>query len=1004
MRLHALTLTAFGPFSRTEQVDFDALHDAGLFLLSGPTGAGKTSILDAVVFALYGVVPGARQGAGRLRSDHAAPDVVTRVGLEFTCRGRRFRVDRTPAWDRPKKRGTGTVREQASVLLTEITCAGDVVLSSRLDEAGHLLRDVLGMSSEQFCQVVLLPQGEFARFLRADADARRAILQTLFATERFAAIEAWLGERRRQSFTELETREGDLRVLLARAAQAAGVPAPPDDQDPADWMGEVCAAALHEADQKARTVAPALAAREEAVSARAAAERLAESRSAALTLHQQQQALDLARPAHDAGERELRAARAAARVAPVLDAAGAARRALALSDRSLEQARRALPSSFRQATAAELRRTAGDLHSEIAVLRALCPDEATLEQHRADADAARRRLAALTRRIGETDARRMAIPLARVAAVAEQDTALAALGEEARLTPEESRLAGRVEAGLERDRMSTALEEARAGLTLLRESAVTAKEAWLDARSQRLDGMAGELAAALVDDLPCPVCGSGEHPRPAVASGDPAADEEAAHAHSERAEADRAQAAQIVGQLETMLATATAVAGAESTQVLRSELAQTRTLLVTASTEALGLVAARARLAALAEEERGLADAMEELAAGAATAAAEQASAELAAATLEQRLCAARGEDPSISVRVVRLTAESAALLAAAERDEEQARCSSQLSLSVTAAEQTARAAGFADAAAAASAVRDSARMTDLEAAIRSYDDTAAGLALRLSEPPYADGGLQALLATPEPDLPAMEAALRAAQRSCDDVVAEHRLTTRTAGVLEQLAVEVDADLAELVPCRERHHTIAGLAGLAEGTSRDNTLRMRLSAYVLAARLEQVAEAATERLLRMTSGRYSLAHTTTAASGRGRAGLGLTVLDAWTGVERDPATLSGGEAFSASLALALGLADIVAAEAGGAVLETLFVDEGFGSLDEETLDEVLDVLDGLREGGRVVGLVSHVAELRQRVTAQLQVQKGRDGSHVRLVGCARGRDASADQIGRAEVA
>ncbi|HET6447505.1 MAG TPA: SbcC/MukB-like Walker B domain-containing protein, partial [Conexibacter sp.] len=161
-----------------------------------------------------------------------------------------------------------------------------------------------------------------------------------------------------------------------------------------------------------------------------------------------------------------------------------------------------------------------------------------------------------------------------------------------------------------------------------------------------------------------------------------------------------------------------------------------------------------------------------------------------------------------------------------------------------------------------------------------------------------------------------------------------------------------------------------------------NRLHMRLSAYVLAARLEDVAAAATTRLERMSNGRYQLIHTDERARGERRAGLELRVVDGWTGQARPPATLSGGETFLASLALALGLADVVAAEAGGSRLETLFVDEGFGSLDERTLDEVLDVLDQLREGGRTVGIVSHVAELRQRIPARLRVIKGRDGSRV----------------------
>jgi exonuclease SbcC len=173
-----------------------------------------------------------------------------------------------------------------------------------------------------------------------------------------------------------------------------------------------------------------------------------------------------------------------------------------------------------------------------------------------------------------------------------------------------------------------------------------------------------------------------------------------------------------------------------------------------------------------------------------------------------------------------------------------------------------------------------------------------------------------------------------------------------------------------------------GLARLAEGKSADNRLRMSLSGYVLAARLEQVAVAAGERLAQMSSGRYTMVHRADAVTGRSRGGLTLRIVDAWTGTERDTATLSGGESFFASLALALGLADVVVAEAGGSLLETLFVDEGFGSLDDDTLDEVMGVLDGLRDGGRLVGVVSHVADLRQRIPAQVVVHKGRHGSTV----------------------
>ncbi|MGW2229059.1 SbcC/MukB-like Walker B domain-containing protein, partial [Streptomyces formicae] len=223
---------------------------------------------------------------------------------------------------------------------------------------------------------------------------------------------------------------------------------------------------------------------------------------------------------------------------------------------------------------------------------------------------------------------------------------------------------------------------------------------------------------------------------------------------------------------------------------------------------------------------------------------------------------------------------------------------------------------------------------------------------------------------------------------------AGHRLRAAASGrdaaaarcaELDRLSARAAAQTRRLAPLRAAYDRVARLAGLAAGTSADNERRMRLESYVLAARLEQVAAAATVRLRRMSSGRYTLVHSDD-RTGRGRSGLGLHVVDAWTGRERDTATLSGGETFFASLALALGLADVVTDEAGGVRLDTLFIDEGFGSLDDQTLDEVLDVLDSLRERDRSVGIVSHVADLRRRVHAQLEVVKGRAGSAVRQRG------------------
>jgi exonuclease SbcC len=230
VRLHRLTLTAFGPFAATQQVDFDALASAGLFLLHGATGAGKTSVLDAVCFALFGRVPGARQQpGGTLRSHHADVDVRTEVTLDFTLGGRRLEITRRPEQLRPKARGSGLTRERAQSTLREwdLAAARWTALSRSHQEIGVEIEQLLGMTCGQFCQVVLLPQGDFHRFLRAGAEERADLLGRLFGTERFAGVEDELARMRRAAHEDVRAAEQRLLGLSHRIRQASGQEEPP---------------------------------------------------------------------------------------------------------------------------------------------------------------------------------------------------------------------------------------------------------------------------------------------------------------------------------------------------------------------------------------------------------------------------------------------------------------------------------------------------------------------------------------------------------------------------------------------------------------------------------------------------------------------------------------------------------------------------------------------------------------------------------------------------------
>src|ERR1700761_3356414 len=242
MRPHRLRVTAFGAFAGTEQVAFDDLD--GLFLLHGETGAGKTTLLDAIAFALYGRVPGERGTVRRLRSDHAPPGTATEVELEATIGGRRLKITRRPEQARPKKSGSGLTAEPASVRLAERGAAGEwESKSTRVGEVDAEIEQLLGMSAAQFFQVVLLPQGEFARFLRADAKDKEALLQRLFGTDRFRRVEDWLADRRRAADKDVAAAEGTVTLLLAQLAEAAGAEVPPSLDEPATWAARLRATA-----------------------------------------------------------------------------------------------------------------------------------------------------------------------------------------------------------------------------------------------------------------------------------------------------------------------------------------------------------------------------------------------------------------------------------------------------------------------------------------------------------------------------------------------------------------------------------------------------------------------------------------------------------------------------------------------------------------------------------------------------------------------------------------
>ncbi|WP_405892935.1 SMC family ATPase [Streptomyces sp. NBC_00104] len=996
MRLHRLDITAFGPFGGAQSVDFDDLSAAGLFLLHGPTGAGKTSVLDAVCYALYGSVPGARQsGQGMtLRSDHAAPSTRTEVRLELTVAGRRLEITRQPPWERPKKGnrpGTTVDKAQSRLREYDAVAASWKDLSRSHQEIGEEITQVLGMSREQFCQVVLLPQGDFARFLRADAEARGRLLGRLFDTHHFAAVEKRLADRRRA--TEARVREGDAALLADahRMQQAAGdAPELPElaPGDPGLAEAVLGWAAIARSTARERLTV-AHCARAAAESARAAADRVlddvrevarlqrrfAEARERAARLEERAHA-------HREDRARMERARKAEAVVPALELRDEAEREHRWASADEEDARARLSGTYADEGAAGLAAAARRASEELGGLESarraerrlavLLTEQAELDgEERADEDVLQDAEGWLTEWESTRAELRTRIESAQEAATRAEQLAV-------QREPAEKRLA----AARLRDQLGRDTDDAQARVLRLAERSVEARAHWLDLKEQRLSGIAAELAAGLVEGQPCAVCGGTEHPEPAqkVSGHVDRETEERALAAFQRADEERAEAERRLGVVRQAHAAASAEAGDEPTGRLASLVEELEERYARARVDASGLHPAQeALLHAERERDRRIA-AQQEAAVRAASRDTRRDALERERASLEGELTQARGDAESVAVRAAQLERRAALLGGAAEAARVADDTAQRLKDADARLADAAFRAGFDTPQAAAAAVLDDAAHRDLQHRLDARQSEEAAVRAVLAEAETA-----AAAQRPPADLATAEQDAVAAARRLQDTVSAWDAAERRRAELDRLSARATASVRRLAPLREEYDRVARMAGLTAGTSADNERKMRLEAYVLAARLEQVAAAATVRLQRMSSGRYTLVHSDDRA-GRGRSGLGLHVVDAWTGRERDTATLSGGETFFASLALALGLADVVTDEAGGVRLDTLFIDEGFGSLDEQTLDEVLDVLDALRERDRSVGIVSHVADLRRRVHAQLEVVKERTGSVVRQRG------------------
>lgn len=1023
MRILRLTMDAVGPFPGHEVIDFEAFSDAGRFLLSGPTGAGKSTIIDAIVFALYGKVSGGRDSSdSRIRSRYASEQAKTEVELIFSTSSGNYKVRRQPAYERVKKNGKGVTKQNAKAWLFKLDEQLREVSEplTKTSDVGTEITRIVGLSREQFTQTVVLPQGKFAQFLRSTSKDRQDLLQELFGTAIFEDLQLDLVERARKVKKNQEALDATLRANLgvlaslldeapqldpARCLVYEPVPKVDCEFNPLEtaWDSRFKPLApwLEHNQRCANLEVSALRGQEDKLRSDFAYQRdLATRQERYLALTKEHEQLVAQGPAQRQRLAQIQALQALSDLKPwheqlkqAQDQQAVAQRQLsqALALEQLESDERAQavlqPLDYRGAQALSVQLTA-----QVAALNPQVELEAGLAGRRRDLQTKTQAHESASAKLAQGRERENQLPTQ----IASKQELLEQLNEQAATLPT---------AQLAQEQAAQTLKLAKAHEQLVKDHQRARKLQQLVAlelkqASQRhkhmleqwLSQSALNLAQNLVAGEPCPVCGATEHPAPATQGGENISQEQLDQALEEvnEVQGELSQASERVTKLAAQLeAQPCQLSPAQA----REQLQEAKAALTAAQQASEQASSCKAQIAKLNAQLEAL------------RADNQTAQARLAGDAKEIQLLGEKIEADtaslscegfeSVAAKVEYLSQLAAALeqLAKAGQELDQCKKRAQQAADSFAAQWAHASANFADHSAkpAAPAPTDPAETepTQDTSAANVQDGYAqacqdfAGLdlaALKATSASYekslsinqaALAELEGIELTPPP--------LEQTQGQLEQAQAKTQACQTYASTWQAFAGQVNAQLAklnELLARRSKASDKDGqLLALASAANGDNQARLTLSAWVLQAHFHQVLVFANERLGVIGAGRYELINVDSEEDTRQqKQGLGLAMVDHLSGTTRSPRTLSGGESFYVSLALALALADVVATQNGGIEMNTLFIDEGFGSLDEGTLAEVMDVLGALHSGGRVVGIVSHVSELKRAIPAAVEVR------------------------------
>lgn len=1087
MILHNLEFEAFMAYPKRQEINFDTLNNAGVFLLNGPTGAGKTTILDAICYALYGETSSDRESA-KLHSTYAAHSgTKPRVLLDVTLHGKRLRIDRTPAYNKPITRGArkGQMREEsAKATLAELAPGADPAdekawtpISSSVAEVNRTIAERTHLTKEQFLKVVLLPQGQFAQFLKSKPKERKELLKKMFPVEHYEQLFAALTEEAKTAQQEVAQDENTQRGYLERAraemlALQSLLDAVDSDAEEAAEAGEETSEHLTAENVTAENVTAETLdawvacgverARETSAREKQEQQRLtdeADRNTRLLAERAQLQAdwreyeqlcerrtrLTERAEGHKAQREELSQARAAAPLHAQYTQVHAESQALAARQQeqaacasALEENGNALLAALRDenispettfpeettfAALPSLEPAEQEIQLEalLDTLRALQKKDAQLTDEEAAAAALLKQANALEQDKSRAEktlsdltaaAEQLAEELAGYSTADEERTLAAHLVTEAQQKHDaaqqmqqklDAASAAVAAAQKQSKRTATAEQKAQEKWQASAQQALAATEEFKNLQVLRLAQASSLLARELKDGEPCAVCGSVEHPAPAqIAEGEQlveradldAAKEREDKAHKQarthelakdRATKAHQEASEALAAARTQYETLAAQGECDVEQTA-AQLQEAQTRLAQAQSRVTARDGVLAKVERVRSEQQKAQEALRTIESAAveaqtrhrdAAARCEAAAAELAPARaavgFAQRVEAVEG------YRVAHQRLARAVLLLGQARERH--------ALAAAQAQRLLGESAFESAELVQAAVRTPERVDALEQAVAAYELEHARLLEGFGREAIVAVAARAAAGEQAPD------DLQGVREQVEQLrAAAHRLTLREGereSMLRSLHVlrgEYAAFRAKTAQRYDRAQMLANLAAAARGdTLGGYEHQVDLVSYVLGAEFERILHSASLHLDRMSEGRYGMVFSDHRAKGsRSGGGLNLEITDTWTGEPREASSLSGGESFLASLSLALGLAEVVQANNGGIELDTLFIDEGFGTLDAETLDMVMGTIESLRDSGRTIGLISHVEEMKNRIPAQIVVEKGQNGSSVRV--------------------